>query len=97
MSDDIAIRPFSTQADYAACVALQYETWGHDFKDACARQAARHSLDAATRGLVSACRLVARRKAPRPTSQRTAASIRVKIFWPYSRMLASRSRCLAGL
>ena len=34
MSDDIAIRPFSTQADYEACVALQYETWGRDFKDA---------------------------------------------------------------
>ena len=34
MSDDIAIRPFSSQADYKACVELQYETGGRDFKDA---------------------------------------------------------------
>ena len=34
MSDDIAIRPFSSQADYRACVELQYETWGREFKDA---------------------------------------------------------------
>jgi predicted GNAT superfamily acetyltransferase len=34
VSDDIAIRPFATQADYEACVALQHETWGRDFKDA---------------------------------------------------------------
>ena len=34
MSDDIAIRPLSTQAEYEACVALQHETWGRDFKDA---------------------------------------------------------------
>jgi len=34
VSGDIAIRPLATQADYEACVALQYETWGRDFKDA---------------------------------------------------------------
>ena len=29
----ITIRDFETQADYAACVALQRDTWGHDFND----------------------------------------------------------------
>jgi len=30
----ITIRSLSTQAELDACVALQYETWGRDFKDA---------------------------------------------------------------
>jgi predicted GNAT superfamily acetyltransferase len=29
----VAIRSFASQADYQACVALQYETWGADFRD----------------------------------------------------------------
>lgn len=33
MSDDVAIRMLSTQADFAACVALQRETWGREFAD----------------------------------------------------------------
>lgn len=34
MSDDITIRELATQAEYAACVALQRDTWGKDFNDA---------------------------------------------------------------
>lgn len=34
MSDDITIRELATQAEYAACVALQRDTWGRDFNDA---------------------------------------------------------------
>lgn len=34
MSGDVAIRHLASQADYAACVALQRETWGKDFSDA---------------------------------------------------------------
>jgi chorismate synthase len=30
----LEIRELSTQAEYQACVALQYETWGRDFRDA---------------------------------------------------------------
>lgn len=33
MSDDIVIRPLRSAADYAACVALQRETWGADFSE----------------------------------------------------------------
>ena len=33
MSGDVAIRHLASQADYAACVALQRETWGKDFND----------------------------------------------------------------
>lgn len=28
------IRPLASQADYRACVALQYDTWGREFRDA---------------------------------------------------------------
>jgi predicted GNAT superfamily acetyltransferase len=34
VSDDIAIRSLSTQAEYAACVELQRDTWGRAFTDA---------------------------------------------------------------
>jgi len=34
VSDDVTIRELSTHADYAACVALQRDTWGRDFNDA---------------------------------------------------------------
>lgn len=34
MNDDVTIRELSTHADYAACVALQRDTWGRDFNDA---------------------------------------------------------------
>jgi len=34
VSDDVVIRPLTTQADLRACVALQYETWGADFDEA---------------------------------------------------------------
>ncbi len=34
MSDAISIRELTAQADYDACVALQHETWGRNFKDA---------------------------------------------------------------
>lgn len=33
MTNDINIRPLTTQADFAACVALQRETWGREFND----------------------------------------------------------------
>ena len=33
MSDDVEIRPLRSPADYAACVALQRETWGADFSE----------------------------------------------------------------
>lgn len=33
MTDAISIRDFATQADYAACVALQRDIWGRDFND----------------------------------------------------------------
>jgi len=33
VSDAITIRALETQADYAACVALQRDTWGRDFND----------------------------------------------------------------
>ena len=33
MTDAITIRDFATQADYAACVALQHDTWGQKFND----------------------------------------------------------------
>ena len=33
MSDAITIRHLTTLADYAACVELQFETWGRDFND----------------------------------------------------------------
>lgn len=33
MRDEFLIRDFTSHADYAACVALQRETWGHDFND----------------------------------------------------------------
>jgi predicted GNAT superfamily acetyltransferase len=31
--DGLTFRPFSSPADYAACVELQRETWGRDFSD----------------------------------------------------------------
>ena len=31
---DLDIRELATHAEYQACVALQYETWGRDFRDA---------------------------------------------------------------
>ena len=34
MTDDITIRPLSTQAELAACVELQRDTWGRSFNDA---------------------------------------------------------------
>jgi chorismate synthase len=34
MREGVVIRPLASHADYQACVALQYETWGRDFKDA---------------------------------------------------------------
>jgi predicted GNAT superfamily acetyltransferase len=34
VSDDVVIRPLTTQADLRACVVLQYETWGADFGEA---------------------------------------------------------------
>lgn len=34
MSEDIRIRALTTQADFAACVALQRDTWGREFNDA---------------------------------------------------------------
>jgi predicted GNAT superfamily acetyltransferase len=34
VSEDISIRALTTQADFAACVALQRDTWGRDFNDA---------------------------------------------------------------
>ncbi|HEY0969670.1 MAG TPA: hypothetical protein VGE02_01700 [Gemmatimonadales bacterium] len=34
MRDEIVIRPLRSEADYAACVALQHETWGPDFGEA---------------------------------------------------------------
>jgi predicted GNAT superfamily acetyltransferase len=34
VSDGIAIRHLTTLADYAACVELQYDTWGQQFTDA---------------------------------------------------------------
>lgn len=33
MSDLAIIRPFSSEADFAACVALQRRTWGDDFRE----------------------------------------------------------------
>ena len=33
MSDDVTLRELSTQAEYAACVALQRDTWGRGFAD----------------------------------------------------------------
>jgi predicted GNAT superfamily acetyltransferase len=33
-TDDVTIRPITTEAEYEACVRLQFETWGHDFHDA---------------------------------------------------------------
>lgn len=33
MTDGITIRALETQADFAACVALQRETWGREFND----------------------------------------------------------------
>jgi predicted GNAT superfamily acetyltransferase len=34
MHTEITIRPLATQADFAACVALQRDTWGREFNDA---------------------------------------------------------------
>jgi predicted GNAT superfamily acetyltransferase len=34
VTDDVAIRALSTQADFGACVELQRDTWGRDFADA---------------------------------------------------------------
>ena len=34
MSGAIEIRELATHEEYAACVALQYETWGREFRDA---------------------------------------------------------------
>jgi len=34
VSDEITIRSLASHADYAACVELQRDTWGRDFKDA---------------------------------------------------------------
>jgi len=33
MTNDVIIRPLKSQSDYAACVALQRETWGASFND----------------------------------------------------------------
>jgi predicted GNAT superfamily acetyltransferase len=34
VSDEITVRALTSHADFAACVKLQHDTWGHGFRDA---------------------------------------------------------------